>query len=86
MKQKDYSTKEEIKMSAILILFVFAYGTIGWMGYWQCKQENIKLNKQIKRFYEGPEKEVECGTISKRQQIYQKILLKAREIADTGIF
>lgn len=70
----------------ILIISTLAFGVIGWLGYWTEFQNRCKLEKQIKRFYEGPEKEVECGTISKHQQVYQKILLKAREITDTGIF
>ena len=75
----------DIKL-AILIIFTLAVAAIGWLGYWMEFQNRCKLEKQIKRFYEGPEKEVECGTIPKHQQIYQKILLKAREITDTGIF
>jgi len=63
-----------------------AFGTIGWLGYWTEFQKRSKLEKQINQFYNGTEKEVECGTISKHQQIYQKILLTARKIKDTGIF
>ena len=77
--------QSDIKL-AILIIFTLTIASIGWLGYWTEFQNRCKLEKQIKRFYEGPEKEVECGTISKRQQVYQKILLKAREITDTGIF
>jgi len=76
---------DDIKL-AILIIFTLALAVIGWLGYWTEFQNRVKLEKQIKRFYEGPEKEVECGLISKRQQIYQKILLKTRKITNTGIF
>jgi len=76
---------DDIKL-AILIIFTLALAVIGWLGYWTEFQNRVKLEKQIKRFYEGPENEVECGLISKRQQVYQKILLKTRKITDTGIF
>ena len=69
-----------------LIIFTLAYGTIGWLGYWTEYQNRVKLEKQIKQFYNGTEKEDQCGTTRKYQQIIQKVLLKAREITDTRIF
>jgi len=73
----------DIKL-AILLISIGSIAIIGWLGYWTEYQNRVKLQKEIKRFYNGPEKKVKC--VPKYQPIIKKILFKARKITNTRIF